>query len=253
MPVAVASFAAIPFGTSWCSRKCARDWAAACDWLSPVQPHCPRMCSRSSEPPWAASSAKGTLHTHTHAMPLDSHSDKNSYRIFTQFVTRVAAGGGEIFREIPRSGLGRISKIEDGEGQMSGIPVSAATLFVTRAWDSAAYAWLITFLSVTSVHLQIRTDRMRCCCNSHYGRRPRSRWVHASDVDVFSADLVMFSFTAGQVGMPVPCCAIKLVDVPELGYLAKDQAGEVCIRGNNVFQEYYKNPEQTAETLDEDG
>jgi long-chain acyl-CoA synthetase len=57
----------------------------------------------------------------------------------------------------------------------------------------------------------------------------------------------------GHVGMPVPCCAIKLVDVPELNYFVKDGAGEVCVRGTNVFRGYYKNPEQTAETLDTDG
>ncbi|CAD5227713.1 unnamed protein product [Bursaphelenchus xylophilus] len=57
----------------------------------------------------------------------------------------------------------------------------------------------------------------------------------------------------GHVGVPSPCCAIKLVDVPELGYHSKDQAGEVCIRGPNVFKGYYKNEEQTKETLDEDG
>ena len=57
----------------------------------------------------------------------------------------------------------------------------------------------------------------------------------------------------GHVGVPSPCNAIKLVDVPELGYFAKDNAGEVCIRGHNVFKGYYKNPEQTQETIDEDG
>jgi len=57
----------------------------------------------------------------------------------------------------------------------------------------------------------------------------------------------------GHVGVPSPCNAIKLVDVPELGYFAKDNAGEVCIRGHNVFKGYYKNPEQTKETIDEDG
>ena len=31
----------------------------------------------------------------------------------------------------------------------------------------------------------------------------------------------------GHVGMPSPCVDIKLVDVPELGYFAKDEAGEV--------------------------
>uniref|UniRef100_A0A914WJJ4 long-chain-fatty-acid--CoA ligase n=1 Tax=Plectus sambesii TaxID=2011161 RepID=A0A914WJJ4_9BILA len=59
--------------------------------------------------------------------------------------------------------------------------------------------------------------------------------------------------TPGHVGMPSPCCAIKLVDVPELNYFAKDRAGEVCIKGTNIFRGYYKNPQQTAETLDQDG
>ena len=41
--------------------------------------------------------------------------------------------------------------------------------------------------------------------------------------------------------------------MPELNYFAKDKAGEVCIRGNNVFRGYYKMPEQTSEVLDSDG
>ncbi|GMR45720.1 hypothetical protein PMAYCL1PPCAC_15915 [Pristionchus mayeri] len=59
--------------------------------------------------------------------------------------------------------------------------------------------------------------------------------------------------TPGHVGMPVPCLAIKLVDVPELGYFADNDAGEVCVRGHAVFKGYYKNEAQTREALDEDG
>ncbi|KAI1713919.1 AMP-binding enzyme domain-containing protein [Ditylenchus destructor] len=59
--------------------------------------------------------------------------------------------------------------------------------------------------------------------------------------------------TPGHVGVPSPCNAIKLVDVPELNYFAKDKAGEVCIRGNNVFRGYYRMEEQTREVLDADG
>ncbi|CAB3408257.1 unnamed protein product [Caenorhabditis bovis] len=58
---------------------------------------------------------------------------------------------------------------------------------------------------------------------------------------------------AGHVGMVIPSAQIKLVDVPELNYFAKDNAGEVCIRGHIVFKGYYKNPEQTAEVIDKDG
>jgi len=59
---------------------------------------------------------------------------------------------------------------------------------------------------------------------------------------------------------------IRLADVPDMGYLASDRThgqgpsempclgrGEVCFRGPNVFQGYYKMPEKTAEAIDEEG
>ncbi|PIO74506.1 putative long-chain-fatty-acid CoA ligase 5 [Teladorsagia circumcincta] len=58
---------------------------------------------------------------------------------------------------------------------------------------------------------------------------------------------------AGHVGMAIPSASIKLVDVPELNYFAKDGAGEICVKGPIVFRGYYKNEEQTKEVLDEDG
>lgn len=58
---------------------------------------------------------------------------------------------------------------------------------------------------------------------------------------------------AGHVGMAIPSASIKLVDVPDLKYFAKDGAGEVCVKGPIVFKGYYKDEEQTKEVLDEDG
>ena len=46
---------------------------------------------------------------------------------------------------------------------------------------------------------------------------------------------------------------IKLVDVPEKDYYAKDGKGEICAKGANIFKGYYKNEEKTKEALDEDG
>ncbi|XP_053272582.1 long-chain-fatty-acid--CoA ligase 1a isoform X2 [Pleuronectes platessa] len=60
-------------------------------------------------------------------------------------------------------------------------------------------------------------------------------------------------WTAGHVGPPLPCNAVKLVDVAEMNYLAANGEGEVCVKGPNVFQGYLMDPEKTAEALDDDG
>jgi long-chain acyl-CoA synthetase len=78
----------------------------------------------------------------------------------------------------------------------------------------------------------------------------------------------------GHVGGPLACNEVKLVSIPEMGYLVTDTAhgtekddkgvvtkqgvpcdgrGEVCYRGHNVFSGYYKDPAKTAEALDADG
>mmetsp|Transcript_14933 Transcript_14933/g.24322 ORF Transcript_14933/g.24322 Transcript_14933/m.24322 type:complete len:660 (+) Transcript_14933:368-2347(+) len=70
-------------------------------------------------------------------------------------------------------------------------------------------------------------------------------------------------FTTGHVGVPAPCNEIRLIDVPEMGYLCTDKQhndgskcfgrGEIAYRGPNVFKKYYKMPEKTAETVTPDG
>lgn len=67
--------------------------------------------------------------------------------------------------------------------------------------------------------------------------------------------------TTGHVGAPYPSCDIKLVDVTEMKYTSKDKdengnscpRGEVCIKGPNCFTGYFAQPEQTKNTIDEDG
>ncbi|XP_069835883.1 long-chain-fatty-acid--CoA ligase 5 [Dendropsophus ebraccatus] len=60
-------------------------------------------------------------------------------------------------------------------------------------------------------------------------------------------------WTAGHVGAPLPCNYLKLVDVTDMNYFSSNGEGEVCIKGPNVFQGYLKDPEKTAEAIDEEG
>lgn len=68
--------------------------------------------------------------------------------------------------------------------------------------------------------------------------------------------------TVGHVGGPTGVVEIALYDVPEMGYLQTDQShrgmpcqgrGEICVRGPNVFKGYYKDPDKTSETIDDEG
>ena len=57
----------------------------------------------------------------------------------------------------------------------------------------------------------------------------------------------------GNVGPPLPCNIIRLIDVPEMNYYARNGEGEVCFKGPNVFKGYLNDEAKTREALDSDG
>lgn len=68
-------------------------------------------------------------------------------------------------------------------------------------------------------------------------------------------------WTSGHVGGIMSSLEMKLRDVPEMNYTSNDKdengnptpRGEILVRGNGVFQGYYKNAEKTSETIDQEG
>ncbi|UJR18225.1 hypothetical protein I4U23_005124 [Adineta vaga] len=58
---------------------------------------------------------------------------------------------------------------------------------------------------------------------------------------------------SGETGIPTPVTHLKLLDVPEKEYYAKDGIGEVCIKSRTLFKGYLKDEAKTREAVDEDG
>lgn len=61
---------------------------------------------------------------------------------------------------------------------------------------------------------------------------------------------------SGTCGGPLPGVLVKLEDVPEMGYTNSDTPaprGEICVKGDIVFTEYFKNETATKEVFDSDG
>lgn len=50
-----------------------------------------------------------------------------------------------------------------------------------------------------------------------------------------------------SVGLPIPCCDVKIKDADENG------EGEICVKGDNVMIGYYNDPAATAAAFGEDG
>ncbi|KAI9674326.1 MAG: hypothetical protein M1829_003727 [Trizodia sp. TS-e1964] len=62
--------------------------------------------------------------------------------------------------------------------------------------------------------------------------------------------------TAGNCGAATPCNELCLMDVPEMEYFSTDKPnprGELLIRGNTVFREYYHNEIETKKAILPDG
>lgn len=91
-------------------------------------------------------------------------------------------------------------------------------------------------------------DFLRCALGCHiiegYGQ---TECVAACTVGLVG------DFTAGHVGVPLASSAIKLIDVPDMGYFVSKGKGEVVLRGSIVFKGYYQDPKKTAETVDAEG
>jgi long-chain acyl-CoA synthetase len=72
----------------------------------------------------------------------------------------------------------------------------------------------------------------------------------------------IYDTSSGTTGGVQNTTELKLIDLPEYGYLSTDvnpttgiyePRGEICFRGDTVFKGYFRNPEETNKILEKDG
>lgn len=77
------------------------------------------------------------------------------------------------------------------------------------------------FLSILKVNFCLNFNKLKYWCvnTSVFDMVLTNSWINL---------IFKYNSYLGHVGCPLPCCKVKLVDVPEMGYYAKDNKGEVC-------------------------
>ena len=70
---------------------------------------------------------------------------------------------------------------------------------------------------------------------------------------VLGCSQTIHDIESGETGIPTSMNYLKLVDVPEKEYFAKNGVGEICLKSPAMFKGYLKDEEKTREAIDQDG
>ena len=89
-------------------------------------------------------------------------------------------------------------------------------------------------------------ERLHCLVTQGYGMTETSLACHVTPQDPAKV-------RSGAVGLTLPNMESKVVDLVTGATLPAGERGEIHVRGPNVMQGYWKDPEATARTLDADG
>jgi long-chain acyl-CoA synthetase len=82
-----------------------------------------------------------------------------------------------------------------------------------------------------------------------YGLTECSPIVSINVVDLHHPERMTFT---GAIGLPVPSTDVRM-RLPDGGWAAPGEAGELCVRGPQVMRGYWNRPDETAQVLSEDG
>ncbi len=176
-----------------------------------------------------------------HALPVF-----HTHGLFVATNIMLLAGGAMIFLE--KFDLDAIFAHLPRATTMMGVPTFYTRLLSDARLTKACCAHIRLFVSgsaplLNETHLQFQ-ERSGHAILERYGM---------TETNMNTSNPYVGERRPGTVGFPLPDVELKITD-PKTGDLVEDgEIGQIEIRGENVFQGYWKMPEKTREELREDG
>jgi len=175
-----------------------------------------------------------------HALPIF-----HTHGLFVAVNTLMLAGGAMIW--LPRFDAAEVAGLMPRATMLMGVPTFYTRLLDTPALDAKAAADMRLFIS-GSAPLLAETHRAFAVRSGHailerYGM---------TETGMNTSNPLEGERRPGTVGPALPSVEVRVMDDSGAPVGAED-IGRIEVRGPNVFQGYWRNPEKTAEELSPDG
>lgn len=176
-----------------------------------------------------------------HALPVF-----HAHGLFTATNTILLCGGSMVF--LPKFDTEDVIKHLPETTTMMGVPTFYTRLLAQEAFTADLTRHMRLFISGSAPLLAETHDAFRARTGQAILERYGMSETNMNVSNPYNGDRI-----AGTVGFPLPGISLRIAD-PETGtQLAQGEIGVIELKGPNVFQGYWRNPEKTASEFREDG
>ncbi|MEO1191681.1 MAG: malonyl-CoA synthase [Pseudomonadota bacterium] len=176
-----------------------------------------------------------------HALPIF-----HSHGLFVATSCALAAGAAMIF--LPRFDAGEVAALLPQATAMMGVPTFYTRLLDQPAFTREAVAGMRLFTS-GSAPLLAETHR---AFEARTGHRILERYG-MTEINMSTSNPYVGARKAGTVGLPLPDVDLRIVDAESGQAVTGEGVGVIEVKGPNVFQGYWRQPEKTAAEFRADG
>lgn len=203
---------------------------------------------------WGGTLGYGTIKT------LSDNSVRNCLGDICEFKPTIMVGVPAVWETVRKGILGQIAKLPyltqkifwlafHSKVKLAsyGIPLPLVDNLIfkkVRAATGGNLSYVMNGGASISYDTQVFITNLICPMLNGYG---------LTETNANTCLLTPYSFAYSSQGELTHSITAKLVDVAEAGYFAKNNQGELLVKGPSVSAEYYKNPEETSASHTEDG